>query len=77
MKEQKNHKIMSKEKIKITQREKEMFDYLNELRDGGQANMFGVSIHMAKKFSIGMEESRKVLSKWMELFDDDGYDDLL
>lgn len=68
---------MSTEVIKITKQEKEMFDYLNDLRLSGATNMFGASPYLADEFDIDKYEARKVLSKWMENFNEDGYEDLL
>lgn len=67
---------MKTEVIKITEQEKEMFDYLNELRGSGDANMFGASIYLVGEFDIDKYEARKVLSKWMKNFNEDGYKDL-
>jgi hypothetical protein len=63
--------------IKITQEEKTMFDYLNDLRESGQTNMFGASPYLQDEFAIDKYTARKVLSKWMENFNPDGYLDLL
>lgn len=68
---------MKTEVIKITKQEKEMFDYLNDLRESGATNMFGASPYLVDKFDIDKYEARKVLSKWMENFNEDGYEDLL
>lgn len=67
---------MSTETIKITEQEKEMFDYLNDLRDSGATNMFGASPYLVDEFDIDKYEARKVLSKWMENYSEDGYDHL-
>jgi len=63
--------------IKITEQEKEMFDYLNDLRESGATNMFGASPYLVDEFGIDKYEAIKVLSKWMENFNEDGYEDLL
>lgn len=63
--------------MKITEQEKEMFDYLNELRESGVTNMFGASPYLVEVFGIDRNEARRVLSMWMENFNEDGYDDLL
>ena len=67
---------MSTETIKITEQEKEMFDYLNDLRDSGATIMFGASPYLVDEFYIDKHEARKVLSKWMQNYDEDGYDHL-
>lgn len=68
---------MKTEVIKITEQEKEMFDYLNDLRASGLTNMFGASPYLVDEFDIDKYEARKVLSKWMENFNEDGYENLL
>lgn len=68
---------MENKKITITQREKEMFDYLNILRETGITNMFGAAPFLKKEFHIDLVEARKVLTKWMHNFNEDGYEDLL
>lgn len=68
---------MDREVIKITEQEKEMFDFLNDLRRSGITNMFGASPYLVDRFDIGEHEARKVLCKWMENFNEDGYEDLL
>jgi predicted deacetylase len=68
---------MSTKTIKITEQEKEMFDYLNDLRDSGATNMFGANHYLVDEFEVDKHEARKVLSKWMENFNADGYEHLL
>ena len=68
---------MSTEVIKITKEEKEMFDYLNDLRDSGITNMYGASPYIEEQFEIEEPKARKVLSKWMNNFNADGYEHLL
>jgi hypothetical protein len=68
---------MKTEVIKITEQEKEMFDYLNDLRGSGVTNMFGASRYLVDEFDIDKYEARKVLSKWMGNFNEDGYEDLM
>lgn len=62
---------------KITPKEKEMFDYLNDLRISGQTNMFGAGSYLVKRFKIEPKEASRVLSSWMENFNEDGYVDLV
>lgn len=44
---------------------KEMFNYLNDLRESGQTNMFGAGIYLQEEFGLGKREAREILSKWM------------
>lgn len=68
---------MKTEVNKITEQEKQMFDYLNDLRESGATNMFGASPYLVDEFGIDEHEAIKVLSKWMENFNEDGYENLL
>ena len=52
--------------IKITEQEIEMFEFLNELRESGDVNMFGASNYLVNRFFIDKYEARKVLAKWMD-----------
>jgi len=62
---------------KITQEEKEQFDFLNELRESGATNMFGASPYLVDRFGVTSGDARKTLSKWMDNFNEDGYDHLV
>ena len=61
----------------ITERECEMFEYLNSLRKSGITNMFGASPYLVEKFDVDEYEARKILSKWMENFNEKGYRHLI
>ena len=58
----------------ITEQEKEVFDYLNELRESGETNMFGAGVYISDTFRLDKITSRALLSKWMKNFNKDGYD---
>lgn len=64
-------------KITITESEKEMFDYLNGLRESGAVNMFGARPYLAEQFELSKSESSYVLQKWMKNFNENGYEHLL
>lgn len=68
---------MGIEGIKITKQEKEYFDYLNKLRESGITNMFGASPYLVREFRIDKDDAIQILSKWMQLFNEDGYEHLL
>ena len=68
---------MEKETITITAEEKEMFDYLNELRDSGETNMFGAGIYVSTQFGVDKKEASGVVTKWMANFNAEGYEDLV
>ncbi len=67
-------KIM--ENTTITKQEKEIFDYLNDLRDSGITNMFGATPYIVEAFEIDKREASPILSKWMRLYNADGYENL-
>ena len=61
----------------ITKQEKEVFDYLNELRESGITNMYGVTSYIMNRFGLSENEARVILSSWMKNFNEDGYEDLV
>ena len=46
--------------------EKEMFIYLDELRDSGVTNMFGAAPYLQREFGLEKREAREILAKWMQ-----------
>lgn len=62
--------------VTITQEEKDIFEYLNELRDSGVTNMFGATSYIVDEFDIDKRKASTILSKWMSNFNEDGYDHL-
>lgn len=47
----------------------EMLEFLDDLRDSGETNMFGASPYLREEFPhLDREGARKVLSRWMETF---------
>lgn len=56
-----------------TDQEKEVFQYLNELRESGQTNMFGARAYIMEEFPlIESDEAKKLLSTWMKVFNKEG-----
>lgn len=45
---------------------KEIFEYLDELRDSGEVNMFEAAPYVASNFFISKREARQVLAEWMD-----------
>lgn len=45
---------------------REIFEYLDELRDSGEVNMFGAAPYVASNFFISKHEARQVLAEWMD-----------
>ena len=52
-----------KNKIKM---EKQIFEYLDNLRESGITNMFGAGIFLQEEFGLGKHEAREFLAKWMK-----------
>ena len=59
---------------------KEVFYYLDNLKESGDTNMFGASPYLVDEFNIDKSEARKVLAKWFKegdncrrCKDDEGY----
>ena len=55
-----------------TELEKEVLEYLNELRDSGATNMFGAGPYVEQMFSIARNEARTLVQLWMGNFNADG-----
>lgn len=55
-----------------TEQEKEVFEYLNDLRDSGATNMFGASSYIEEEFEINKRDASKLLSTWMSNFNEEG-----
>ena len=47
---------------------KDMFIFLNDLRDSGVTNMFGAAPYLQKEFGIDQKSAREVLANWMQSF---------
>lgn len=45
--------------------ETQIFDYLNDLRESGETNMFGAGMYLQWEFGLGKGEAREFLSKWI------------
>jgi len=48
--------------------EKEYFDYLDDLRESGETNMYGAGAYLQAEYGLDKATARKVLTKWMETF---------
>ena len=45
------------------------YEFLDDLRESGEVNMFGARPYLAKEFpELSKEESSKILSSWMDTF---------
>lgn len=56
----------------LMQHEKDVFLFLNELRESGVTNMFGATPYIMEKFDMERDDARMYLSAWMEIFNADG-----
>jgi len=64
--------FLNEELRKSTEQEKEIFTFLNDLRDSGSINMFGAGPEISNEFGIDKREAREFLSLWMSNFNEDG-----
>jgi hypothetical protein len=46
---------------------KEVFEYLDDLRDSGVTNMFGSPAYVERDFKVTRKESHQLVSEWMEM----------
>jgi hypothetical protein len=46
--------------------EQEMFDFLEDLRQSGETNMFGAGPYLKRAFNITTEDAHRILSAWMK-----------
>ena len=63
---------MEQERRQTTVLEKEALEYLNELRESGQINMFGAAPFVESNFNLDRKESIRLLTLWMANFNDEG-----
>jgi len=52
----------------ITQEMKNVFLYLNELRDSGKTNMFGATPYIVNEFNMDKQTAANYLILWMQSF---------
>lgn len=48
----------------------EAFDFLDDLRESGQTNMFGASSYVMRELGWPQTETRSAVALWMETFSD-------
>lgn len=63
---------MNENKRETTELEKEVFQFLNELRDSGVTNMFASPRYVQKKFGLDISQASKLVDLWMLNFNEDG-----
>lgn len=47
----------------------EYFEYLDDLRESGETNMFGAGNYLREDYGLDRREAGAVLSAWMKTFD--------
>jgi hypothetical protein len=47
------------------------FEYLDDLRESGETNMFGAAPYLARKFDMSLHEARPILRQWQDTFSDE------
>ena len=60
--------------MSFTKEEKHVFYYLNDLRESGIVNMYGAGQYIRDQFGFDNQKSSKLLAKWMDNFNDEGYE---
>lgn len=46
----------------------EHLDYLDDLRESGDTNMYGAGPYVVERFGITKKEARDIVKYWMETF---------
>lgn len=44
------------------------YDYLNELRDSGEINMWGASPYLQEEFDLTRQEAKSIFLAWIRSF---------
>jgi len=57
---------------KTTDKEQEVLEFLNILRDSGATNMFGAVPYIKDEFELDNKEAKRLLMLWMANFNDEG-----
>jgi len=50
---------------------KEHKEYLDNLRESGETNMFGAGRYLENEFGLDKREAREILSEWMSSFNEE------
>lgn len=46
----------------------EHIDFLNDLRESGETNMFGAGSYVQEEFGVTRQEAKQIVKLWMEQF---------
>jgi hypothetical protein len=60
------------EERKTDRLEKEVFLYLDSLRDSGLTNMFGAAPYVEEEFELDKKRARALVMKWMKSYAKEG-----
>ena len=52
----------------MTMNEQEVFEFLDELRESGETNMYGATPYIQKEFGCTRYDAMRLLGKWMDTF---------
>ena len=55
-----------------TDEEQQQMEFLNNLRESGECNMFGAGQYLEAEFGMGRNEARAMLTLWMQNFNEEG-----
>ncbi len=44
------------------------FEFLDDLRESGETNMFGAAPYLVERYSLDIREARDILKRWMDTF---------
>ena len=61
-------KTQDKERRKMTLNTKEIFQYLDQLRESGEVNMFGSAAYVQEEFELSRKDAQRVVEEWMQQF---------
>lgn len=48
----------------------EYFEYLVQLRDSGETNMWGAAPYLEREFGLSRQEAKDILLAWIKSFDE-------
>ena len=47
---------------------KEIFNFLNDLREGGEVNMYGAVTYLVEDYNLEKQKAIDLLAEWMKSF---------
>lgn len=50
------------------ERNKKYFEYLDDLRESGETNMYGAASYLQDEFLLSREKARTILREWMKSY---------